>query len=148
MKDVTQDIVYSVVGCMLGNQMTTVTGWQIEPIIYPTVSPNSRGLFRVHGTANAARMLDAYVQGLRDAGWQADRHVVCAVAQATAALRCGFSTAGWPAAIVRDSEKRDQYVRDTEQRWGRSIEDIFAQWAAVTSFLLAQIDEARMILLA
>jgi hypothetical protein len=94
----------------------------------------------------ATAMLDDYAQGLRHAGCRAGLMQMHAVAQATAALRCVFSTACWPAAIVRNPDTSAQFIQESEQRWGRPIEALFRQWATVTAFLLAQAEEARTIL--
>jgi hypothetical protein len=94
----------------------------------------------------ATAMLDDYAQGLQRAGSRADLREMRAAAQATAALRCVFSTACWPATIVRNPDKSARFIQESEQRWRRPIEAIFAQWATVTAFLLAQAEEARVIL--
>lgn len=99
--------------------------------------------------AEAARLADlllsSYLAGLREAGWSPERgpdpaaiRFACATA---AALRCVFSTAGWPLAIVGD--ERGRLAAETEARWHRPLDAILEQWAAATRFLLDQAAEAR-----
>lgn len=94
----------------------------------------------------ATAMLENHAGGLQHTLPQVDLHAMRAAAQATAALRCVFSTVGWPTAMVRDPKASVRHIQESEQRWGRPIEAIFAQWATVTGFLLAQAENARSIL--
>ena len=89
-------------------------------------------------------ILTGYLAGLQAAGRPGEPGGVRAAIGAAAALRCVFSTAGWPVAIVLDAS--GQYVRDTEARWGRPIEVILAQWAATTALLLDRAAAARAVL--
>lgn len=92
--------------------------------------------------ALAETMLAHYLAGLQQAGWRGDAQAIRYAFMITAALRCVFSTACWPAAILRDEQR---YVPETEQRWQRPIQQIFEQWAAVTEFLLRCADHARVL---
>ena len=90
------------------------------------------------------QIVDGYLAGLRGAGWSGDAGEVRAVLLATAAFRCLFSTAGWPVAIALDGSGRS--AAQTERQWGRPLDAILGQWAAVTAFLLAAAGEARQLL--
>lgn len=90
--------------------------------------------------ALAETLLRSYLAGLRVAGGAGEAAVRGAFA-AAAALRCVFSATCWPVAIVRDESGR--FRRETEQRWQRPIEAIFAQWASLTHFLLERVAKAR-----
>jgi hypothetical protein len=81
-----------------------------------------------------------YLDGLCRAGWQGKPDDISFAFNTAAALRCIFSAALWPVAIMQNP---DRYVLETKQRWGRPIEDIFEHWAAVTTFLLDCAHEAR-----
>ena len=94
-----------------------------------------------HADELAETLLTQYLAGLGAAGWDGDWRDIADAFNTAAALRCVFSTACWPVAILGDPSGR--YVAETEQRWGRSIDDILAAWAAVTRFLLARADAAR-----
>jgi hypothetical protein len=96
-----------------------------------------------HATYLADMLVQQYLAGLAEAGWRGDPQAIRVACAAAAALRCVFSTAGWPIAIVQNERR---YVAETEQRWGRPIEQIFEQWAAVSSFLLAQVAQERHVL--
>ncbi|HYN90215.1 MAG TPA: hypothetical protein VER55_16890, partial [Ardenticatenaceae bacterium] len=89
----------------------------------------------------AEAILSGYLEGLQAGGWRGDPAAVRFAFATTAALRCLFSTVGWPAAIVLDQSGR--HVVETEQRWGRPIEEVFAHWGRVAAFLLDQADGAR-----
>jgi hypothetical protein len=91
----------------------------------------------------ADRLLQSYLAGLHAAGWRGDPQPIQLVYRTTAALRCVFSTTGWPVSIALDPER---YVADTEQRWQRPIEQIMEQWAATTLFLLDQARQARSLI--
>jgi aminoglycoside phosphotransferase (APT) family kinase protein len=94
--------------------------------------------------AAAETLLSEYLAGLRSTGRACAADEAAAVRgafAAAAALRCVFSTACWPAAIALDESGR--FRAETEQRWRRPIETIFAQWASVTRFLLEQAAAAR-----
>ena len=91
-------------------------------------------------TALAETLLESYLAGLRGAGRADEAAVRCAFA-ATAALRYVFSATCWPVAIVRNESGR--FLRETEQRWQRPIDAIFAQWASLTHFLLGRVAETR-----
>lgn len=84
-------------------------------------------------TALGETILANYTDGLHAAGWSGNPQTVEYAYNTAAALRCVFSTALWPAAIMRRPER---YVAETEQRWQRSIESIFEHWATITTFLL------------
>lgn len=88
----------------------------------------------------ADTLLAQYVEGLHDAGWRGDPQAIAYAFTMAAALRCVWATACWPLAIMRDP---DQHVPATEQRWGRSIEQVFEHWAATTQFLLDRAEAAR-----
>jgi hypothetical protein len=70
-----------------------------------------------------------------------------AAARAVAVLRCLFSVAGWPAAMVLLPERREQHIRESEGRWKQPIAALFAHWAAVATFLLREAGLARAIIL-
>jgi hypothetical protein len=88
------------------------------------------------GTHFAELLLESYLDGLRAAGWRGDPGAIRLAFAAAAALRCVFSTTGWPAAIALDPQR---YLAETEQRWQRPIAEIVSQWGATTSLLLKQI---------
>jgi Phosphotransferase enzyme family len=54
MIDIPQDILTDIVGRMLGGVRVALTSWSVDSIGYPGVSPHSRGLFRVRGSANTS----------------------------------------------------------------------------------------------
>lgn len=85
-----------------------------------------------------------YLAGLREAGWSGDIQAVRAAFVTTAALRCVFSSACWPVAIAHDTGNR--HIPETEARWKRPIDQIFRQWAAVTTLLLDRAEEGRALL--
>jgi len=86
-------------------------------------------------------LLIAYLNGLADAGWRGDPQPIRFAFNASAALRSVFSAAGWPIAIA--NERTGAFIEETEARWNRPIEAIFAHWAAVTELLLGRADDAR-----
>jgi hypothetical protein len=96
-----------------------------------------------HAAQLADRLLHSYLAGLQDAGWRGDPRPVQVAYAAVAALRCVFSTTGWPVSIALDPER---YVAETEQRWQRPIGEIMEQWSATTLFLLDQARLARSLL--
>lgn len=51
MNDIPQDILTDVVSRILGEVNVDLLTWSVHPIGYPSVSPHSRGLFRVQGRA-------------------------------------------------------------------------------------------------
>lgn len=75
-------------------------------------------------TELAETLLSSYLAGLRRVG-AADEVALRGAFATAAALRCVFSAACWPVAIVRD--KSGRFLHETEQRWQRPIDHIFAQ---------------------
>jgi hypothetical protein len=52
MIDIPQDVLTDVVGRTLGGVRVALGSWSVDSIAYPSVSPHSRGLFRVRGSAD------------------------------------------------------------------------------------------------
>lgn len=90
--------------------------------------------------ALAETLLSGYLASFQ-AARGADEAAVRGAFSTAAALRCIFSAACWPVAIVRNESGR--FLRETEQRWQQPIDAIFAQWASLTHFLLRQASQAR-----
>ncbi len=106
-------------------------------------------LIDFHVDANEAThleetVLEGYLSGLADAGWTGDPRQVRLTYATTAALRWLFAATGWPLAIAGD--ETGAYAADAERRWGRPIQAIFGQWAALADFLLERAAEARVLL--
>ena len=83
------------------------------------------------------RLFAAYIRGLRSTGWTGDTEVVRFGFAATTSLHWCFAGA-FALRWARDSRISDGMAR----RWGRPIEEIIAQRAAVTYYLLDLADEA------
>lgn len=89
----------------------------------------------------ADALLIAYLNGLADGGWRDDPTPIRFAFNAAASLRSVFSAACWPVAIAND--KSGRFITETEERWQRPIEEIFAHWAKLTAFLLDRGESAR-----
>ena len=85
-------------------------------------------------------VFEGYLEGLREAGWRADRRAARFGFAANAALRFGFSAPLLKAVVDAGRRERE------EQRWRRSIEEIIEARAALTYALLGLADEARNLL--
>jgi hypothetical protein len=81
------------------------------------------------------------MQGLSEAGWCGDERIVRFAYAASAGLRFGL-LAGL---LLRQVHTPQRYPA-IEQRYQRSIDDIFTQRAAVIRHALALADEARALL--
>ena len=81
----------------------------------------------------------AYVEGLRDAGWQGDPRLARFGYTATAALVTGVAWAMITGVIVLSTAEG---VCDFELNIGHKLDDILEQWATTQPFLLDLGDEA------
>ncbi len=87
-------------------------------------------------------VVDGYVIGLQEAGWQGDPRLVRLGYAATAPLRYSLLTAG----ILALTLLQEDGIAALEQRRGQPIERIVAQDAAFVTYLLDLADEARRLL--
>ena len=88
----------------------------------------------------AATIVDGYVEGLHAVGWQGDVRMIRLGFAILAIFRWGFAAAGWPVAIATDQSGRAE--RQTWEQWGRSMEEVYPQWAGLTYYLLDLAEEA------
>lgn len=87
-----------------------------------------------HAAELASEILEGYLEGLHAAGWKGDpQHVRLGFAIAVL-FRWIFAAAGWPVAIVTDHNGRAE--QQTLEQWGRPMEEVYAQWAVLTYYLL------------
>ena len=86
------------------------------------------------------RVFERYVAGLAESGWQGDPRVVRCAYLINAVLNFGL----WPEAI--DHAVNEEAHAATAQFFGRSIEAVIDQTAAVTMLLLDRADEVRALL--
>jgi hypothetical protein len=84
-------------------------------------------------------IFDAYVEGLRDAGWQGDVHLARFGYTLTASLVIGVA---WPIFMGALAFATDDGVRSMEATIGYQLNDILEQWATIQPFLLDLGDEA------
>jgi hypothetical protein len=84
-------------------------------------------------------VFDAYVSGLRAAGWEGDCRVVRLGYVASAALRYGLFPLG---VMLLEDPIRQRF----ERVFRHAASDIVARWAQLAPFLLDQADEARRLL--
>jgi hypothetical protein len=102
--------------------------------------PDSAGNFDI-GVDQAKAMDQAvfagYLQGLRAQGWTGDARQVRLGYAASAALGWGLGTPWW-LVWPEDKERQEQI----ERRWGRPLEELLVQRAALTEFVLDLADEA------
>lgn len=83
-------------------------------------------------------VLDGYLAGLRDAGWQGDPLAVQCGYAAAAVLRGGLVAPGLRLVTLDDAGRAME-----ERRWGRPLEQIMEERAALTCFLLDRADKVR-----
>jgi hypothetical protein len=102
------------------------------------------GLSWLEVSGDQARELDrivfeAYVDGLRAAGWQGDVRLARLGYTITASLVTGVAWAMFMGALAFST---DDGVRSIEAAIGHQLDDILEQWAMVQPFLLDLGDEA------
>jgi hypothetical protein len=85
-----------------------------------------------------ALVLDGYLAGLRDTGWRGDPLAVRCGYAAAAVLRGGLIAPGLRLVTLDAGGRAAE-----ERRWGRPLEAILEQRAALTAFLLCRADEVR-----
>jgi len=90
----------------------------------------------------SATVFDAYLQGLRAAGWQGEQHLIRLGYTAWMALHFGLTI---PAAIEWIS--MDDHRARVLNLFGRTPEDIPAHWLLLCEFALDCADEARQLML-
>lgn len=103
----------------------------------------SASLIWLDQDASAARLLDdvifaGYLDGLRDAGCQANPRLVRFGYAAACALRWGLLGLWWLEGLS-DSAK----IAALEAKWGRPVEELAQQWAAATYYVLDVAGEAH-----
>jgi hypothetical protein len=87
-------------------------------------------------------VLAGYLEGLADAGWRGDDHLVTFGAAALTAIRWGFFIPAGALGIALDERRH----ASTEQRWQRPLEDILTDRAVLTNFVLERASAARAML--
>jgi Phosphotransferase enzyme family len=85
-----------------------------------------------------ATVFDAYIEGLRDSGWDGDPRLVRLACTATMALRYG-PLSGVVGLVSMAAEQR----ANAERMLGRTAEEFLDQYAEVQRFALDRADEAR-----
>ena len=85
-------------------------------------------------------VLDGYIAGLRDAGWNADEREIRLGFAAGVALRLGLVPQTLD--LILNEERRSQ----AERGWHRPVEDLIGRWSQVAYFVLDRADRARRML--
>jgi hypothetical protein len=85
---------------------------------------------------------EGYLQGLHDAGWHGDPKAVRLGYLALASLRFGFQLARFPGLAAPTEADRQRY----ENVFGRPLEEIIDNLAAVRRIIVACADEARTLI--
>ena len=106
--------------------------------------PDSLGNFDI-GIDQAAAMdravFEGYLQGLREQGWAGDARQVRLGYTAAAALGWGLGTPWW-LVWPEDAERQ----AEIEHHWGRPLEELLAQRALLTGFVLDLAEEAQTLI--
>jgi hypothetical protein len=86
----------------------------------------------------ATSVLDGYIAGLCDAGWNGDVRVVRLAYLASVALGFGISMPGWIGFMLGE-----ELIANTTQQFGRSADEIARAWMMLWEYAQTCADEAR-----
>lgn len=133
----------------LGGEQTVVLDWSYVGFgaigqDIGNLVPDSLGNFDVG--VDQARAMDkvvfaGYLQGMREKGWTGDARQARLGYAASAALGWGLGTPWW---LVWPQDKDRQ--AQLERQWGRPLEELLAQRATLTGFVLDLAQEAHELL--
>jgi hypothetical protein len=85
-------------------------------------------------------VLDGYIAGLHDAGWNDDERKIRVGFTAAVALRLGLVPQTLD--LILNEERRSQ----AERGWNRPVEDLIERWSQVAYFVLDRADRTRQML--
>ena len=91
--------------------------------------------------ALATSVLDGYVAGLRDAGWDGDVRLVRLGYLASVALGFAISMPGWTGFMLGDEQRAN-----TTQQFGRSADEIARAWVLLWEYAHTCADQARILI--
>ena len=86
-------------------------------------------------------VFSGYLDGLREAGWQGDSHLVRLGYTTACALRWGIVGLWW----MRSLGHSDKEAKLATQ-WNRPLEDLISQWAQTTHYILGLARESHQLL--
>jgi hypothetical protein len=113
-------------------------GEEIAPLVVSSVIWFKGGVTPADLRELDAIVFDAYVEGLRDAGWRDDPNLVRFGCTVTMALRYG-PLLGIVSLVSAGAEQRPAL----EQMFGHPLEEVLERYAEVQRFVLDRADEAR-----
>ncbi len=131
-----------------GTQETVAVDWELvgigpisSDITFLVVATLRRlAVDMQHAEELEEAVIDGYISGLRDAGWNGDERQVRIGYTAAVALRLGLLPA--ILTITRDEASREE----AERVWNRPAEELADRWAQVAYFVLDRADRAREML--
>jgi hypothetical protein len=89
----------------------------------------------------ATHVLDGYIAGLREVGWDGDTRAVRLGYLASAALGFAISTPGWTGYLLGA-----EHVAETTRQYGRPADEIAAGWVALWEYAHTCADAARVLM--
>jgi hypothetical protein len=88
-----------------------------------------------------ATVFDAYLSGLREAGWSGDSRLARLGYASSVALWMGATLPGWAALLLGEGSRSA-----TTAMFGRPAEGVLAGWVTLAEFSLERADEARSLM--